>query len=490
MAEHTEDLVLQVDTSQLDRARGAIDLVSDEFYELAEVAPRVTAATQTIQREFIELAGDTYAVRDAFEDMVTEIIQSSQSAASGVQRMTAATGAAMGGIKALGAAKNDAAAASSRWGLAVNAAAQGVEDFQYSVGGAMNNFSQMAMILGASGGIVAGLTLAGVAANQLYLHWNDIQALFGNGKTEAEAAAMKKLADETERTGKAFSGFVGGLSAGDTARGGAFAKSVDATLKPGETREQLINDLITLVQARNGPQGDKEATAAAVRDRFGKALQGDKDSIDFLKAYAGDARPDSLGKRFAEQLAQEEKIAAIRQRMADAQNDRDMRHAVAKGQMEERMAEEKARKEAVEAERAMRHATGKGAAAELAEAERKQAEMLTSEGLANEPDARGMREARRLAALSDVRRAGRNLQRAQANAAFGGGRMGIMQRQLFNRMRGFGAGGRMGIMQRQFAAKFGGGQRGMKAQEDLRTASEKFADAVEKLASEGVKVTI
>lgn len=67
----------------------------------------------------------------------------------------------------------------SRVGLGVNALAQGMEDLQYGVGGAMNNLGQAAMLFGTGGMLVAGITLAGVAVNQLYRNWDTLANAMG-----------------------------------------------------------------------------------------------------------------------------------------------------------------------------------------------------------------------------------------------------------------------------------------------------------------------
>ncbi len=93
-----------------------------------------------------------------------------------------------------------------RFGMAVNAAAQGMEDMQYGVAGAMNNLSQVAMLMGAGGLVIAGVTMTGVAINQLVKHWGDLEKAFGQSKgfkpvldqTAQLTRDLKKLDEEIE----------------------------------------------------------------------------------------------------------------------------------------------------------------------------------------------------------------------------------------------------------------------------------------------------
>src|SRR5262245_48414340 len=55
------------------------------------------------------------------------------------------------GVEKRMAALNSTVGGTRNWALAFNAAAQGAEDLQYSVGGAMNNLGQVVSLLGAGG---------------------------------------------------------------------------------------------------------------------------------------------------------------------------------------------------------------------------------------------------------------------------------------------------------------------------------------------------
>ena len=66
--------------------------------------------------------------------------------------------------EAEGAAKKVGASLDmSRMGMGINQLAQGLEDMQYSVGGAMNNLGASIMMFGGSAGLVAVATLGRVS---------------------------------------------------------------------------------------------------------------------------------------------------------------------------------------------------------------------------------------------------------------------------------------------------------------------------------------
>ncbi len=94
-------------------------------------------------------------------------------------------------------------------GMGINQIAQGLEDLQYGVAGAANNLGAAVQMFGGPAGLVAGLTIAGVAVNQLVKHWDGLQAALGMGvptpalegpaKLDAE---LKKAADRMEELQK------------------------------------------------------------------------------------------------------------------------------------------------------------------------------------------------------------------------------------------------------------------------------------------------
>ncbi|WP_422932220.1 hypothetical protein [Singulisphaera sp. PoT] len=83
-----------------------------------------------------------------------------------------------------------------------------VDDIQYGFAGVVNNISPLVYSFSAAAGastamasgIAAGAQLATVAAYQLYVHWDDVQDLFGVGATRTEAEEMEDLAKATKLT--------------------------------------------------------------------------------------------------------------------------------------------------------------------------------------------------------------------------------------------------------------------------------------------------
>ena len=104
-------------------------------------------------------------------------------------------------------ATNRASASAGRLGMGVNAAAQGLQDMQYGFTAGLNNLSNAAMLFGASGGLVAAITVAGVAAQQLYNQWGNLMEGLGVTSRTAvpqAADALKALEDQIKANAKAI----------------------------------------------------------------------------------------------------------------------------------------------------------------------------------------------------------------------------------------------------------------------------------------------
>ena len=428
---------------------------------------------------------------------------------------------------------------SGRFGLAINAAAQGLEDLQYSVGGAMNNLSQIAMLMGAGGMVIAGATLTGVAVNQLVRHWGDLMELFGQGHVKTAAEEMKELADATYRTGvqaerlrelksedkeqkreKRDTDAAGDVGSAEAKkRGGEFTKLLSDALKPGQTSQDFIDAFVQKrikEQTQRGFAPDaegRELIREQMATKFGRAMSGNTDDAYFLEL---EAKQDKTGllKGFNDQ------IAAARRKDA-LEDERKLRKTIGHAELEDAKALEKQRKEALMDERALRHMIAKGEAAAAKEEASMEARDLTQQGAMNEADV-DMAEAKRGAATADARRK----QRQYAKALFdfqmtsaGRGGMGAMQRQMIrqqwqNELAWNGQAGEdeiqrqrmlkelglhdkgatgMSIMQRQMAARFGPQAMPPAQQESydkLVKASDTFESAVKKLADGDVRIVL
>lgn len=149
MADEQVRLIFQTDTAQVKAAKPTVAELKAEIDRLNDVLTRGAPGWETAKKQI-----------DATEKELRDVQRAARDAGEAMEDVTGRSGRGANNL-----------------GLALNAAAQGLEDLQYSVGGAMNNLAQFAMLLGAGGGVVTAVTLAGVAVNQLFRHWDK---LFGD----------------------------------------------------------------------------------------------------------------------------------------------------------------------------------------------------------------------------------------------------------------------------------------------------------------------
>jgi len=428
---------------------------------------------------------------------------------------------------------------SGRFGLAVNAMAQGLEDLQYGVGGAMNNLSQVAMLMGAGGLVIAGVTLTGIAVNQLVKHWGDLMELLGSTHIKTAAEEMKELAEATNRTG-AQAERLRELKAEDKAekrekrdteaaddlgsseakkRGGEFTKLVSDALKPGQTSQDFIDAFVRKriqEQTQRGFAPDamgRELIREQMATKFGRAMSGNTDDAYFLEL---EARQDKTGnlKGFNEQIAAAKRKEAL-------EDERKTRKMISHAEFESEQRLEQQRKDAIDEERRLRKMIAHGEFESEQRQEAQDTKALTRQGEMNEADL-DMPGVKRAAAQADARRKERQYAKAMFDfqmTSAGRGGMGAMQRQMirqqweselaFNGQTGeaeiqrrrmlkeLGLSDKgqtgMSIMQRQMAARFGQGPMPPAQQESydkLVKASDTFESAVKKLADGDVRIVL
>jgi len=428
---------------------------------------------------------------------------------------------------------------SGRFGLAVNAAAQGLEDLQYGVGGAMNNLSQIAMMMGAGGMVIAGVTLTGIAISQLVKHWGDLMEVLGQGHVKSAAEEMKELesatyqtgvqaerlrelkaADKAEKREKRDTEAAGNVESTEAKkRGSEFTKLVSDALKPGQTSQDFIDAFVQKrikEQTQRGFAPDamgRELIRDEISTKFGRAMSGNTDDAYFLEL---EAKQDKTGmlKGFNEQVA-------AAKRKESLEDERKIRKMIGHAELESEERLEKQRKDAIMEERSLRKMISH---AEF-ESEKRQDEQdtkgLTRQGEMNQADL-DMPDVKRQAEQADARRK----QRQYAKALFdyqmttaGKGSMGVMNRQMIRQqweselawngqtgqdeiqrqrmLKELGLSNKgatsMSIMERQMAARFGPMQASPKEQEaydKLMKAGNTFESAVKKLADGDVRIVL
>jgi hypothetical protein len=150
--------------------------------------------------------------------------------------------------------------------MALNALAQGFEDMQYSVGGAMNNMSNAVSLMGGGAGLVAVTTLAGVAINQLVRHWDEIIPVLGNTTPILAAAnALESLSESAGKSETLATGMAAGWEGALGAATGLTSDILELATGWGAAKDAAKDHAD---QAERAAKFTKEAAAAA--DRLGK----------------------------------------------------------------------------------------------------------------------------------------------------------------------------------------------------------------------------
>jgi hypothetical protein len=164
---------------------------------------KIDAAMATIKAEMdaVKLqipihAGNPAAVKqltDYMAQLATQMDHVKMSAIGQAQAMSqVASATKAAGVAASGGMKN--------MGMAALEGSRALEDLQYGIAGVLNNIPGLVMSMGGSAGLTAAISVAAVAATQLYKHWDELATLFGQGATKTEAEQMKELAENTKRT--------------------------------------------------------------------------------------------------------------------------------------------------------------------------------------------------------------------------------------------------------------------------------------------------
>lgn len=314
----------------------------------------------------IEIAGEEkprQAARDWVE--LTSAIDRSIAVHGLMESQAGRTGRSVAGAAAV------ARGGTNNMAMGFQQLAAGLEDLQYSVGGAMNNLSQAVTLFGGPAGLATVATLAGVAVSQLAKHWDEWvtalapgvanPALKGiEGMTLELAKAKKEMEDLATKTklsleelrkfeeakatvgrltkkaeeGKELAAITGAPSKAEQEAGAGFREAVAAS-----GGAAALDDLVAGLGAQADEQGkvwnevDRAMTSVreAAEDLFRAAAQGDADarkriteSLAPNSGFAANIRKSSPEQKAADEAAK--KQAADETQYADqaaAEQDRE-----------------------------------------------------------------------------------------------------------------------------------------------------------------------
>lgn len=432
-----------------------------------------------------------------------------------VRHATATHGVNTASVAATGGTRN--------FGMAVLEGSRALEDLQFGMVGVLNNVPLLLMSLGVGSGATGVVSVLAVGIHQLVRNWDDLKSAFGQGGTFDPAIdSATRLKRELEEVGKTIERLEskGGLDFWEKEEL-TTARTTRDRLKAGaETQakaESLVGGMSVDQQERAAgiKQAVADVTPQVFKDSLLTALERSADEFGTVRDPATGRRktPEAMAARLESQALGGDKFAIdqIGRILEEEFGPNSPVAAAIRENTPEMVAEwEKVTEAAVESGKAAAAAMGSHRdmlASVKQENEKARPGVLAAEndalnraGAEFEPTSDEMRDARRQAGANDVRRNWRRAMQAQQRmmlANTGGGRMGVMQRQMLQRQFGAGnrfAGSRMAAMQRQMATRAGGGAAAVRAREratqDYRDAVTRFQDSVNKLASEGVQVRI
>jgi hypothetical protein len=112
----------------------------------------------------------------------------------------AATKASASALLGLNSQLKSAGGSSKSAGQALSQIGYAADDLQYGFKGIANNIQPILSQIPAMAGLAGPISIAAIAANQLYEHWDQIAGLFGQGHAKSQAEEMEELGKKTEKT--------------------------------------------------------------------------------------------------------------------------------------------------------------------------------------------------------------------------------------------------------------------------------------------------
>lgn len=178
-----------------------------------------------------------------------------------------------------------------------------VDDIQYGFSAIVNNIPQIVTGLGMGAGVGGAAAIAAVAVNQLYKHWGELAALWGddsNTKLPKVKEGLDGLAESIKEIQKAITDLKGvgdhgadlwEIITGSGIEGQKKLEDLKQLLKETKEALKIANDLDA-----SGPEGTAEAKAvgSAVRKAIASLPGGSDTLMDVLTANG--MSPDAAGK--------------------------------------------------------------------------------------------------------------------------------------------------------------------------------------------------
>lgn len=287
-----------------------------------------TATEEEIYRILVQVEGqkklaDLTAELSKQEKQLAELIKSHKSHGATAAQVFQATQGHASSIAALNkeikATKDlleSNAGSAKRAGQALMQLGYAADDVQYGLKGIANNIQPLLSSFGMGAGLAGALSIAAIAAVQLYNHWDDLMDVMGMGRVRTEAEEMEALGKKTEKTAAEFEkllkyqrqqGIIDTQRKGLTSAESAQEKAVNAAVAEGggddvvkglarirqldDPRMKRIDDDEAKYEAY--VRGAGKTVSQATRDRFQKrrdalAEQQDKEARAELARAAMD----------------------------------------------------------------------------------------------------------------------------------------------------------------------------------------------------------
>ena len=189
MTQKTE-LVITANATQ---ATAALADVKRQLGGVENSAVSVDRAIVNLEKEMIDLS--TAITRGGSNvDAYKESLRRAERELDRISGVAATTSQRFG---AIGSAAGIAGPKTRNLGQAALEGSRAMEDLQYGIGGVVNNIPGLVMAMGGPAGLVAVISLAAVAAAQLYKNWDSVSAAFGSSAADFKVAkgALQDLAD-------------------------------------------------------------------------------------------------------------------------------------------------------------------------------------------------------------------------------------------------------------------------------------------------------
>jgi len=259
-------------------------------------------ADSTVQIKLVTTADTSGAQRTT--DAVKKVEQATKAANNEEAQRRASAAAAATSLNALHGAQTRAAGSSRNMGMAVMQASRGIQDLQYGLHGAVNNFEGIATALGLGAGVAGVVTLLAVAVQQLgpkVVDWFN--------SLNQEGADLDKLRKQLGDVSTALRDGYSESQQAATEASAAFTEQVKVESRAVDDEKKAIDAVIASLRLRNQIQDSAEEFA--LRNQVEGIRASDLSPDEKLQQEASARLQFEQAKKSrADQLANEEAAAA------------------------------------------------------------------------------------------------------------------------------------------------------------------------------------